>query len=98
MFSAFALNIKEMITAGTMLAGILGVYFTGQLNTDAKISTVRQDVAVQATEQANIAEDVNDLKADIEKIDDKLNALLIQQGISPAKFENMSIATSTRSE
>lgn len=96
MLSMFSLSIKEILVSGTLLASILGAYFGGQLSTDAKISEVRQDVAVQDAEQMGIAEDVTELKRDVDKLDDKLNALLIKEGISPSKFEpQMSIATTT---
>lgn len=86
----FAFNLKELLASAGILAAALGTYFGTQITTDAKISEVRQDVAVQAVEVNNLAEDVVELKADVDKIDDKINALLVKQGINPNKFETIS--------
>lgn len=86
----FSFTLKEILASSAILAGIFGSYFGTQMTTDAKISEVKQDVAVQEVQQNNLANEVEDLQTDVHKLDDKIDALLQNRGIDPKKFETIS--------
>lgn len=84
----FALSFREGLAAVAIVAGGIASYFGVQMSTNASMSDIRKDVAVQEVIQQDIIGDVANLAEDVSTIDDKLDALLIRQGINPANYEN----------
>jgi hypothetical protein len=82
-----ALTARDIVWLATILVAAVATYYGAQAAVDAKISSVRQDVAVQEANQLNMTNNVNELKKDVSQLDDKINALLLRNGINPTQYE-----------
>lgn len=80
------LSVKDVIGIIVFLLGIFGSYFANQMQTDQKISAISQSAAVLQANQVNYENSFSDLKTNVNKLDEKIDALLLSQGINPNKY------------
>ncbi len=67
---------------GSVVAGT-AAYYNALRATDAKIAEANSNIAVLQTQKDDISQSIAEIKSNVDKISDKVDALLINRGINP---------------
>lgn len=71
--------------AGSIITG-LSAYYGSQIHQKEEIAMVRQDVAVLVAQKNNIESNVSGLEMKLDRVENKLDALLVNRGINPEQI------------
>lgn len=85
--TALSMTVRDVVGLIAIVTGSIAAYFGAQASTDTRISTVSQNVALHEQRIDQQDKSNEEIKGDVKTLDNKLNALLLRQGINPAIYE-----------
>lgn len=82
-----SIKFPTIITIITILVTALSTFFTTQLATEAKIYNIREESAKQGIIVDNLRQKITDIDKGQERLESKIDALLLRQGLNLEQFK-----------
>ena len=85
-FGEISVPVALALSVGVTILGGVSSYYSSQKSFDEKLAESNKDIAVLQTKGEAIDDTVDEVKYDVKEVKALVNALVINQGLNPAKI------------